>query len=957
MTRAHEQELATVGPVRTGGHGGKGLAAPEPARGAETRARQFSRLGRRDALVVALLVGIPVIALSIPALAGYPLITGDDLTQNYPLSVLSAQFLAHGHLPVYDPYLWSGAPLLAGASAHALLPTTLLFTFLPHLSAWVLAEALTLAAGAIGGFVLLRRNCCRTLAAALGGAMFGFGGFVSSQIVHIDFVAASASLVWCLVALDGIARDNPRRGPAWALVLGAAVACIALSGSPDIAIDALVAVVVYGGHLLITERGRVLARLGWAAAGGAAGLAAGAVQWIPTAEFLSVTERAHVSFAFAASGSVTPAELLISIVPHLLGGGPIGLEAYTGPYNLSELDAYCGIASLIAIVALLGRWRSEYAGRWRVWYLIGAIGVLLALGSNTALEHLVVHLPVVGEQRLPSRALILFSLASSMLLGHWVEDQLASRPGRASPFAVASGLVAPVVVVGLVAATALSGRPYAGLLQALAGSGWSLRAIAPYLVVTAVMALAASAIVILGPSWSRRRLASAIAALVVADLILFTANQSSLAPVYARGLNTENPLQAQLAARLGPGGRYLIVDPARAGGAALNQVGAPDSNVLSELASAQGYGSLTWAPYAQATGTHTQDDLDPAALATGVFDSLDVRVLLTVADELSVPRSPAQVFRPATVTLPGLNSPPVAGVGPVASPTGLRAGQATTRWFGRELVTRTVTMKVSGSRLPSDSLAELGRDLRLVAANGGLSSPTKVRVVGGAPGTAEVTAEYGAAADTVGLTLRDPLGAPVRVTSLVVTTRSGSSYGLDGPLSAYLTAPHWVAAGMIGPYAVFSNQRARGSFSLAGGTGDTAGRLRVRVLGSSPFTPTEEVVVTSAAPATVARAVADIPGWSAAGNHDGRSGAIALHRDGLVQSFEVPSGTTLVTFTYSAPGLRAGLATSASGLAAILALGLVAIASCRRPGTPAEPEDAGGPVGPPFTQRRRAAPR
>jgi hypothetical protein len=885
------------------------------------------------------------------------LLTGDDLTQNYPLSVLSAQFIAHGHLPVYDPYLWSGAPLLAGASAHALLPTTLLFTFLPHLSAWVLAEALTLAAGAIGGFVLLRRNGCRTLAAALGGGTFGFGGFVSSQIVHIDFVAASGSLVWCLVALDGIARGDPRRRPAWALVLAAAIACIALSGSPDIVIDALVAVVVYGGHLLITARGRVLSRLGWAAAGGAAGLAAGAVQWVPTAAFLSVTERAHVSFTFASSGSVSPAELLVSVVPHLLGGGPIGLEAYTGPYNLSELDAYCGIVSLVAIVALLGRWRSEHAGRWRVWYLIGAIGVLLALGSNTALEHVVIHIPVVGDQRLPSRALILFSLASSMLLGHWVEDQLASKPGRASLPAVARGLVAPVFVLGLVVATALSGRPYAGLLNALAGSRWSLRAIAPYLVVTAVTALAASAIVIFGPFWPRRRLALAITALVVVDLVLFTANQSSLAPVHARALNSTNALQAQLAARLGPGGRSLIVDPAREGGVALNQLGAPDTNVLSGLASAQGYGSLTWGPYALATGTHTQDDLEPGALATGVFDSLDVRVLLTVADELSVLRSPSQVFRPATATLPGLTGPPVAGVGPVASPTGLRAGQATTRWFGLELVARTVTLRLSGSRLAPGSLAELGRDLRLVSANGSKTPPAAVRVIVGGPGTEGVTVGFKAATETVGLSVTDPLGAPVRVTSMVVTTRAGSSYGLDGPLSAYLTAPHWVAAGTIGPFAVFSDERARGPFSLAGSTGDASDRLRVRVLKSSPFTPTEEVLVTSQVPATVQRAVADIPGWSATASHDGRPVAIALHRDGLVQSFEVPSGTTLVTFTYTAPGLGAGLATSALGLGAILALGLVAIASSRGPGTPAEPGDAGGPAALISRRRRRAAPQ
>ncbi len=896
-----------------------------------TRPRKIRWLDRRDAVAVSVLLGIPTLALSIAALAGYPLLTGDDLTQNYPLSVLSGQLIAHGRLPVYDPYLWSGTPLLAGASAHALLPSTLLFAFLPHLTAWVLAEALTLAAGAIGGFVLLRRNRCQSLAAALGGATFGLGGFVSSQIVHIDFVSASASLIWCLVALDGIARDEPRRRALWALVLAVAIGCIGLSGSPDIVIDTVVAVVVYGGHLLITERGRRLACLGWAATGGVTGLLVSAVQWIPTAEFLSVTERAHASYVFAASGSVSAAELLVSLVPHLLGGGPIGLETYTGPYNLAELDAYCGILSLVAIVALVPRWRSEHARHWRVWYLVGGIGLLLALGANTPLERLLLHLPVVGEQRLPSRALVLFSLASSMLLGHWIEDQLATRPGRANPAAAAAGMVAPVVVLGLVAATALSAKPYGGLLHALAGSGWSLRAVAPYLVVTAAIALAAGAIVIIGPSWPRRRVASAIAALVIVDLLVFTANQSSLAPVYARALGTANSLQAQLAARLGPSGRYLIVDPARSAGIALNQVGAPDSNVMSGLASAQGYGSLTWAPYASATGTHTQDDLDPAALTTGVFDSLDVRVLLTVPDELSIPRAHSEVFQPVANTLPGLAAPTIAGVGPVPSPIDLRAGQSASRWFGRELVPRTVTLELSGTRLSPTALAELGRDVRLVPTTGVGGAPRTARVAIDRAGSQEVVVGFGASHASVGLVTENRLGVSVRITSVVVTALSGSSYGLDGPLSADLTAPHWVAAGTIGPFVVYSNQRAHGSFWLTGWTGDAYGDLQVHVVRSSPWTPTETVAITSAAPATIVRSVADVPGWSATGDHDGRAKVIALHRDGLVQSFSVPKGTTLITFTYAPPGLGAGLAASGLGIVAILLLALAAIALSRRP--------------------------
>jgi len=115
------------------------------------------------------------------------------------------------------------------------------------------------------------------------------------------------------------------------------------------------------------------------------------------------------------------------------------------------------------------------------------------------------------------------------------------------------------------------------------------------------------------------------------------------------------------------------------------------------------------------------------------------------------------------------------------------------------------------------------------------------------------------------------------------------------------------------------------------------------------------VAITSEAPATIVRSVADIPGWSATGKHDGRSGAILLRRDGLVQSFPVPEGTTLVTFAYAAPGLGTGLAASGLGITAMILLGLAAIALSRRRATPAEPADVAG-AGSTWGRRRRVGP-
>ena len=51
---------------------------------------------------------------------------------------------------------------------------------------------------------------------------------------------------------------------------------------------------------------------------------------------------------------------------------------------------YLGVLPLIALVTLLHpRWPSRIAARDRLtWYVVGVFGFLLALGSNTPLEHL-----------------------------------------------------------------------------------------------------------------------------------------------------------------------------------------------------------------------------------------------------------------------------------------------------------------------------------------------------------------------------------------------------------------------------------------------------------------------------------------------------------------------------------------------------------------------------------------
>ncbi|MGH9305005.1 MAG: hypothetical protein ACRDZ5_11440, partial [Acidimicrobiales bacterium] len=408
------------------------------------------------------------------------------------------------------------------------------------------------------------------------------------------------------------------------------------------------------------RRRRVVA---WVALGLAVGGAIGSLQWGPAAAFIAVSQRAHPAYSFLAGGSLSPAQFLLDFVPHLLGGGPIGLMRYAGSYQLSEMDAAPGIVALLAAAVLAWRWRRPEAWRWRVFLVVGILGVLVALGSNTPLEHVLAALPVTGRERLPSRALISVALSFSVLLGYFLDelqDMPARRHAQGGPAHAPSrahrrrsdselagsarrggltarellpGLAPVAVVLGIAAATAASARPAGGALEPVRGLSWSPGAVAPALALSSGLALAAAGLILAARRLGPARLARTLGALAVVGIVIFDFNQSSLAPLPVSVLSAHSSEQAALAALAGDG-RVLIADPRLAGGPATDRVGGPDLGVLSRTLEAGGYGSISWGPYAAATGTKPQDAVSRSAVLEGTLARLGVRVLLALPADL-----------------------------------------------------------------------------------------------------------------------------------------------------------------------------------------------------------------------------------------------------------------------------------------------------------------------------------
>ena len=908
---------------------------------ADARDAATGRLRRADVVGVVLLVVLPVVVFGIPALLGHTVLPGDDLGQNFPLRVLVGREIRGGHLPLYDPYIWSGAPLLAGWNAGAAYPFTWLFAILPGTAAWTVNLIATWAAAGLGMFCFLRALRLGSLASFLGAFSFAFAGAMSPQVTHFGLIAGMSWVPLQLLSILRLSQGRPAASRlGWIAVLATATGLVILAGEPRAVDDAFVIVGIYTAWR-VARLGR---RAGPAAVSAVAGLVLGvclgAVQWLPGLAAISTSQRDGSSVALFSSGSLPIRWLTLTLVPDLIGGsGSLGQPSFLTSYNLTEVTSYVGILPLVAAFALLGRLRlRQRPPDWLVWHIAAVVGVVLALGSNTPLGGLLYHLPLFGDQRLQSRNVLVLDLALAVLLAYWADQSFAAGLAARSRIALetALGVVPPLAVIALVAAGLTWG---AGLLQWLGvDASTSVSAIGrlqPFLVPYAVLGAGAVALMIFGPRLGPRLRSRLLVGFVVVDLVAFSvlgvvevapggfassdssdgsgvSGGSAAAPVATAPAGTARVRTAAAEsaalrpiAALGYPGRFAIYDPDLLDAGELPALGQPDLNGVgaNTMPSIQGYTSIVDGNYASATGTHQATGegnatLAPQAIEDGTLDQLDTSVLLTPSAYL--------------ITEAGAGGP---GAGPPG--TGQRdiaIDQRATWYLGTSLEVSAVEVPDADAR--QDAAA--GTQIGLMAPDG---STNWFRARAITPSTLAITLPRPVASTAV---LGQAHGAPCSLGPPSIVAADGSAFVADGQLQNALVPSHWEFAGFDGSFAIFGNRFAQGQLRIESLQGRSSAHAWIREVSGAPAEPTAATVF-SPHGTRVVRSVAAIPGWSATWQpRHGAATTLTVQRDGTVQAVDVPPGRGVLTWSYTPPRLPVGMALSLAATALVFLFFLAA---------------------------------
>lgn len=301
----------------------------------------------RHRLSLLLLLALPAVAHAPAWLEGRLLGGGDAAALHFPLRAGAWQIWRSGELPAWNPWAFSGLPLLASYRAGAFYPPGVLLAPLPPFWAFQLLVLASLGAAGALTALYLRRLQALPVGAFAAGLFFALGPYLVGHLSDTAAVVAAPTLPLLLLAAES---HMNRASAGRAAGLAVAIAMNLLAGSPEAtrAGAALLAGRLLIGYALPGGRRSPPWRLTLLAVG--AGLALAAPQLLPT--LAAMRDAGRQVTGLAGLGPEGPAGLSGLILRYVSHTPAPALAVAALPLMLRNLPARVLAASLVVALAL-----------------------------------------------------------------------------------------------------------------------------------------------------------------------------------------------------------------------------------------------------------------------------------------------------------------------------------------------------------------------------------------------------------------------------------------------------------------------------------------------------------------------------------------------------------------------------------------------------------------------------
>jgi len=350
--------------------------------------------------------------------AGVPVknpITSDVVSVIYPLRMYAIDLIKKGELPLWNPLMFGGYPLLANFQVAIFSPTIFYYIFLPQISAWSLQVISQPFLSALFAYLLFRHFKVSQFASVVGGIFFAFSGF---NIIWLEWNAhsLSASFIALLIMLADKFFFSRK---IYLGVLFSVVVCLQIfSGYPQIFLYSMLSIFILcffrlkragiSGIILIL----LFATLG---------LLLSAIQTFPAIELLVNSQRAEE--VLSVDLQFLPWQNLIAfLAPDYFGNHTTG--NFWGKGNYTNNALYSGATTFIlALIAI-----KKLKRRKKVCYFLFIFLISLFLTLPSFAAKFIQSIPIFGITASSStRILVLANLSLSALAAIGIDYLLSKK--------------------------------------------------------------------------------------------------------------------------------------------------------------------------------------------------------------------------------------------------------------------------------------------------------------------------------------------------------------------------------------------------------------------------------------------------------------------------------------------------------------------------------------------------
>ena len=341
----------------------------------------------------------------------------DPVRQQFPWRELAISMLKRFELPLWNPYSFSGTPLLANMQSASFYPLNVLFFILPFDISWSILIVLEPLLGGLFLYWYLNNLKLNKWASLIGAITFSFSGFSIAwmewgTILHVGIwlpliLLSIDKIFFYLLSVSSKLQLKTKNLLIWSFIFIFSLCSALFAGHIQIFLYLFIFVIIYFFARWF-QYGKIFNILYVFFIFYILFFILTSVQWIPTLQFILLSARNIDQVGFGDTGWFIPWQHLIQFIAPDFFGNPSTLN-YWGVWNYGEFIGYIGILPLMmAIFALFFRHDKKTLFYGSIFF----ISIIFSLPTIFAKLPYILHIPLLSSAQ-PTRLLFIldFSLA------------------------------------------------------------------------------------------------------------------------------------------------------------------------------------------------------------------------------------------------------------------------------------------------------------------------------------------------------------------------------------------------------------------------------------------------------------------------------------------------------------------------------------------------------------------